>query len=364
MKKISVNAIQSGYPVIIGSKAINNLPAELSEAKLSKRVFIVVDRKIYSSYGNQLKKIFSNWTEKIYVLEIIASESSKSLRVANKIYQILLGEKFGRDTLIVAIGGGTIGDVGGFVASTYMRGVQIVHLPTTLLAAVDSSIGGKTGVNFSNAKNIIGTFYKPSLVLIDTNFFDSLPEEEIISGSGEIVKYGFISNKKLYNYIYSNFNSFLKLKPSVLNKILYESVKLKAAVVSEDEFDTKGLRNILNLGHTFAHAFESYFNFKINHGKAVAVGIVAALYLSYRKKVIDSNKLEELLRLPLLLKNKNLISDFDNNHIIELMKTDKKNKKGELKFVLIKDIGEILIDVKVKKNDIKYALDKTKRLLI
>jgi 3-dehydroquinate synthetase len=239
-----------------------------------------------------------------------------------------------------------------------------VHLPTTLLAAVDSSIGGKTGVNFSSAKNIIGTFYQPSLVLIDTDFFDSLPEEEIISGAGEIVKYGIISNNIFYNYIYSNFNSFLKLKPSVLNKILYESVKLKAAVVSEDEFDKKGLRIILNLGHTFAHAFESYFNFKINHGKAVAVGIVAALYLSYRKKIIDSNKLEDLLRLPLMLKNKNFISDFNNDHIIELMKTDKKNKKGELKFVLIKDIGEILIDVKVRKNDIKYALDKTKKLLV
>ena len=275
-----------------------------------------------------------------------------------------MGESFGRDTLIISIGGGTIGDVSGFVASTYMRGVQLVHIPTTLLASVDSSIGGKTAVNLSGAKNAVGTFYQPCMVYIDVNFLRSLPREEIVSGIGEIIKYGFISNYELYNYIYSNFNSLLELKFNVLKKIIVESVKLKSAVVSKDLFDTKGLRRILNFGHTFAHAFESYFHFRINHGKAVAAGIVAALYLSYRKKIINLNVLDELLRLPLMLKSKNFIADFDSREVIELMKMDKKSRKGELNFVLLKNIGEILIDVNATKSEIKYALDGTKEALV
>jgi 3-dehydroquinate synthase len=327
-------------------------------------VFVIIDKNVFKYYGKVIRDVFRTHAEKIHFLEVTASEKSKSLSTANKIYNTLLSKNFGRDTLVVAVGGGIIGDLSGFVASTYMRGVDIVHVPTTILAAVDSSIGGKTGVNFLNAKNIIGTFYQPSLILVDTDFFKSLPEDEIISGAGEIIKYGFISGAGFYNYIYSNFNSLLELNPSVLDEIIFESVNLKLGVVSNDLFDKKGLRKILNFGHTFAHAFESYFTFKINHGKAVAAGLVTALFLSYRKKIINRNKLDELLRLPLMLKNKNLISDFFNDEIIDLMKTDKKNKKGELNFVLIKNFGEMVLDVRAAKNDIKYALDWTKKMLV
>lgn len=364
MKIIRTKNNKFNYPVIIGRNVINNLSAELFKAKLSERVFVIIDSNVYEYYHKVVKKIFSTWTEKIHFLQIPASEKSKSLTSVDKIYKTLLGKNFGRDTLIVAIGGGTIGDVSGFVASTYMRGVELVHVPTTLLAAVDSSVGGKTGVNLLNAKNIVGTFYQPSLVLIDTNFFKSLSDDEIISGTGEIIKYGFISNPGFYNYIYTNFISLLELNPSVLNKIISESVNLKLAVISNDLFDIKGLRKILNFGHTFAHAFESYFSFKINHGKAVTAGLVAALFLSYRKRIIKYDKLDELLLLPLLLKNKNLISDFNSSEMIDLMRTDKKNKKGKLNFVLIKDCGEMVIDVNAKKNDIKYALDRTKEILV
>jgi 3-dehydroquinate synthase/shikimate kinase/3-dehydroquinate synthase len=150
----------------------------------------------------------------------------------------------------------------------------------------------------------------------------------------------------------------------VINEIVYECIKLKSAVVSEDEFDMKGLRKMLNFGHTFAHAFESYFNFRVNHGKAVSAGIVAALLLSYRKRIIDEKKLNFLLSLPLMLKNKRLISEFDNNAIIELMKTDKKNKKGKINFVLIQDVGKIFVNVEANKRDISYALDKTEEMLV
>jgi len=364
LKIIKAKNKRFNYPVIIGRNVINNLPAELSKRKLSDRVFVIIDNNVYRYYHKVIKKVFSNRRGKIHFLQIPAKEKSKSLSAADKIYKTLLGKNFGRDTLLIAIGGGTIGDVSGFVASTYMRGVELVHVPTTLLSAVDSSVGGKTGVNLLNAKNIIGTFYQPSLVLVDIDFFKSLPEDEIISGTGEIIKYGFISNPDFYNYIYKNFSSLLELNPSVLNKIIFESVNLKLAVISNDLFDTKGLRKILNFGHTFAHAFESYFSFKINHGKAVTAGLVAALFLSHRKRIISSNKLNELLRLPLLLKNKNLISNFSSSEMVNLMRTDKKNRKGKLNFILIRDFGEMVIDVNAKKNDIKYALDRTKEILV
>ena len=361
-----INAKNKGfnYPVIIGQNIINSLPAELSKRKLSGRVFVIIDSNVYKYYHEVIKNVFDNRTEKIHYLQLPANEKLKSLNSADKVYKTLIGENFGRDTLLLAIGGGTIGDVGGFVASTYMRGVELVHVPTTLLAAVDSSIGGKTGINLLNAKNIIGTFYQPSLVLVDINFFKSLHEDEITSGAGEIVKYGFISDEDFYNYIYKNLGLLLELNSSVLNNIISESVKLKLAVISNDVFDTKGLRKILNFGHTFAHAFESYFSFRFNHGKAVIAGLIAALFLSHRKRIINREKLNDLLRLPLLLKNKNLISDFNSSEMVELMRTDKKNKKGMLNFVLIKDFGEMVIDVNAKKSDIKYALDRTKEILV
>ncbi len=364
MKKINTKKNGFNYPVIIGNNSFNNLHAEISKFEQSERVFLIIDRNVFKYYNKLIREVFSTGVEKIHILNLTASEKSKSLSFTDKIYKTLIGNNFGRDTLIIAIGGGIIGDLSGFVASTYMRGVKLVHVPTTLLAAVDSSIGGKTGVNFLNAKNIIGTFYQPSLVLVDTNFFRTLPHDEIISGAGEIIKYGFISNAGFYNYIYSNFSSLLELNTNVINKVVFESINFKLAVISNDWFDTKGLRKILNFGHTFAHAFESYFELKISHGKAVVAGIVAALFLSYRKKIINRDKLDELLRLPLLLKNKNLISDFNNVEMIDLMKTDKKNKKGEMNFVLIKNFGEMVIDVNAKKNDIQYALDRTKKLLL
>ncbi|MBT8383464.1 MAG: 3-dehydroquinate synthase, partial [Ignavibacteria bacterium] len=315
-------------------------------------------------YKKVIEKDLKNRADKFYILKLTAGEKLKSQTTVNSIYKVLLKENFGRDTLIIAIGGGTIGDTAGFVASTFMRGVQLVHIPTTLLAAVDSSIGGKTGVNFSNAKNIIGTFYQPSLVLIDTNFFKSLSEDDMVSGVGEIIKYGIISDESFYKYIHSNFSSIFKLKSSVIDKIVYDSVKLKVAVVSEDEFDNKGLRKILNFGHTFAHAFESYYKFKFNHGRTVTAGIVAALCLSNRKEIISNAKLRKLLQLPLKLKTKKLIGDFNSSKIIEMMKLDKKNKWGELNFVLLKNIGEMYVDVRVNKRDIKYALEETKKILL
>ncbi len=273
-------------------------------------------------------------------------------------------EKFGRDTLLIAIGGGTIGDVSGFAASTYMRGIPLIHIPTTLLSAVDSSIGGKTGINFREAKNLIGTFYQPSLVLIDTHFLKSLPKEELISGFGEVIKYSYLTDVKLYSRLLSDWNLLVKKEENFLEKIIYESVKIKSAVVSKDEFEISGLRKILNLGHTFAHAFESYSGYKLSHGKAVIAGIISALSLSFEMGLISEKQFNYMLELPLKFKSSIQLKNINEKEILRLMEYDKKNRDGEIKFVLIKNFGEILVDVAADRKLIYKALRRTEKILV
>jgi 3-dehydroquinate synthase len=364
MKKIFVRTGNSVYPVIIGTSILDRIHRIFTGANLYRRVFVLVDKKVFQLYEAVIKRALERFADKIYYHPVSASEKLKTLASVDDIYKKLIKNNFYRDTLLVAIGGGAIGDAGGFVASTYMRGIQLVHIPTSLLAAVDSSIGGKTALNLSAAKNIIGTFYQPSVVIIDCDFLQTLKRNEIVSGVGEIIKYSYLSGTDFYSYLLLNLNRIINLNASVLYRTIAECAELKAAIVSRDERELNGLRKALNFGHTFAHAFESYFNFKLNHGNAVIAGIAAALFLSFRKKILDSIQLQRLLQLPLLIKNKRIVPDYNSNEVFQLLRLDKKNKNGKLNFVLIKGIGEILIDVRARRAEILYALDKTKELLI
>jgi len=234
-----------------------------------------------------------------------------------------------------------------------------VHVPTTLLASVDSSIGGKTGINYYKRKNLVGSFYQPQFVIIDTNFLQTLPAAEIKSGAGEIIKYAFLSNKDFYNYLLQNFSELLLLNSKVLSKVISESVLIKAGVVSQDEKET-GLRKILNFGHTFAHAFESHSGYKIKHGEAVIGGIIAALFLSHKLKFFSDEKLESYLRFLSVYKLPPTKKKVNNNIILEVMHLDKKKIGDRIKFVLLKDIGNLVIDVEIENREIFYALDKLK----
>ena len=359
MKIISVKSKSFTYPVYIGSHILQSLPELLEKHKLNKNVFVVIDENVEKIYGREIRKLANSWANKSSIFILQATERSKSLSTLKKIYIALADNEFGRDTLLISVGGGITGDVAGYCASTYMRGIQLVHVPTTLLASVDSSIGGKTGVNFYNRKNLIGSFYQPQLVIIDTDFLSTLPAAELISGAGEIIKYAFLSNKDFYNYLQQNFNKLLLLNNKVLNKVISESVLIKASVVSQDEKET-GLRKILNFGHTFAHAFESQSGYKIKHGEAVVGGITAALYLSHKLKFFNDEKLESYLKFLSLYKLPSAIKKANNNIILELMRLDKKKRGDRIKFVLLKDIGNLVIDAEIEKKVIFYALDKMK----
>ena len=364
LKKVLVHTTTKNYPVFIGTDVFTSLPELIKKNNLSKRIFIIIDKKVELIYGASIKKLLNSLAGKKYLLSLTASERIKSFKTAQQLFTKLSEENFARDTLILAIGGGTIGDVAGFVASTYMRGVPLVHIPTTLLSAVDSSIGGKTAINFKDAKNLIGTFYQPSFVIVDTNFFNSLSPKEIISGIGEVVKYSYLTNGELYSDLILNYELLLNRDLEYLNKVVYESIKIKSAIVSKDERETFGIRKILNFGHTFAHALESNSTYRLSHGKAVMAGIISALFLSHKKGLINYQQLEQMSKLPLKFKSSIRLKDYDEQEIFRIMSYDKKSQEGMTRFVLIKNFGEILIDVSAKPSEIHWALKDTKKLLV
>ena len=328
--------------------------------KLFKNLLIVIDENVAHYYQTKIKSVFSNHLGKIRYYILPSGEKTKSERELKKIYDFLLKNNFGRDTVLIAIGGGVTGDLAGYAASTFMRGIQLVHVPTTFLSMIDSSIGGKTGINFNKKKNIIGAFYQPRLVFIDIMFLSTLPSGEFNSAFGELIKYGLISNNEFYNFLSDNLEKVKSLNDRVIKVAVEESVLIKAGVIQQDEFERRGIREILNLGHTFAHAIESELGFKVKHGDAVTAGIICSLFLSNKIGLLDTSKQKNLMRLPASVQIPAIIKKINNQNVFDAMRSDKKNKDDKIMFVLISGIGNMLVDVPVKKRDIYYALDKMK----
>ncbi len=363
MKKVVVSLPERNYSVFIGSSNLDLIVKEIEKQKLYKNIFVIIDSNVYKLYFNKINDILSRKQYKTEYYILPAGEKYKAYTELNKIYSTLIEKNFGRDTLLLAVGGGVTGDLAGFAASTFLRGVQLVHVPTTILAAVDSSVGGKTGINFSTRKNMIGTFYQPRFVVIDTDFFSTLPAAEKTSGVGEVVKYAFMSDRNFFEYIKKNLQFAYSDDKEIIEKIVFVSVSIKAEVVSNDEKES-GLRRILNFGHTFAHAIESDLKFKVKHGEAVIAGIAAALFLSNILGILDEQKLKEFLDFLAQIKLSGKIAAFKNQNVIHLMKSDKKIFGGKIKFVLLADIGNLIIDADADNNQIITALNKTKSFLL
>jgi len=238
-----------------------------------------------------------------------------------------------------------------------MRGIKYIQVPTTLLAAVDSSVGGKTGVNFGKTKNVIGSFYQPKLVLIDTNFFNTLPKEEMLCGIGEIIKYAFMLDEDFFNFVIKNFDKLLLNESKVIDKAITESVTFKGNVVTADEKETS-IRKILNLGHTYAHAFEVQQDHKLKHGQAVIVGITCALYLSRKLNFVEEKDFIKYLDLLKHFSNQIRLSKIDKEKIYKIMQRDKKNRNNKIKLVLFRKVGIIITDIEVEKNLIYESISK------
>lgn len=297
----------------------------------------------YKRIEAKLQEVFNT----VHLIEVPDGEVEKNLDRVSMLLDVILDINLERRDYIIALGGGVIGDLVGFVASIYKRGVGLIHLPTTLLAQVDSSIGGKTGVNHSVGKNLIGTFYQPNCILSDISFLDTLPKREWLCGMAEIVKYGVIGNISLFEYIEGHLDDIIEFdvnkSPEIWLKLISESSQQKVNVVQKDEKEA-GLREILNFGHTFAHAIETHFEYGIYlHGEAVAIGMLMAGYLGV---LIGDFSLDDLTRLERLIARLGFeiyLKDVNETQLFNLLKHDKKVKSGKIRFVLPLSIGEVVV---------------------
>lgn len=354
MTRIKIDLPDNPYEVLLGEDILPDLKNEIQKLELDSNVFVIVDKNVYAKHKNFIDAALND-IDIAGLYEFESLESNKTFDSIQNVFKAMLDANLSRASVVLAIGGGIVGDVAGFISATYMRGVQYVQVPTTLLAAVDSSVGGKTGINFHNTKNIIGAFYQPRLVLIDTSFLSTLPDEEILCGIGEIVKYAYITNEEMFEYVDKNLSKILTLDAETLNYVIHESLRFKGDVVQADEKES-GLRKILNLGHTFAHAFEVQQKHQIKHGQAVIVGIACSLYLSKAIGIMSEEEFERLIKLIMSFKDDIKPENFNLADIKSIMIRDKKNRDGKIKFVLLKSVGELILDVESDWKDVEAAI--------
>jgi len=358
--KLKINTKAQKYPIIIGSNLSSKVLEIINKNSINfKQCLLIIDTNIPSKIVSKIKKSLGK--KKIYIYLFNASEINKNLNSVNKILDILLKNNFARKDCVISLGGGITGDVSGFAASLFKRGIKFINMPTTLLSQVDSSIGGKTGINTKFGKNLIGSFYQPNLVISDIQFLKTLPKRELICGYGEILKHSIIANKKFYNFLDKNNKKILNLKSPFIEKAIYESCKIKKNVVEKDEKEN-GLRKILNFGHTFAHAYEASLGYskKLNHGEAVILGIQTALSFSLKNNLLNQSDYHSIMKhirkaeLPSELKKFFKIKDI--NKIISFMIKDKKNSTEKINLILLKKIGSPIIYREFKKKHLNSFL--------
>ncbi|MDP7027455.1 MAG: 3-dehydroquinate synthase [Candidatus Marinimicrobia bacterium] len=357
MQTISVPLQNRSYPIWIEKGLLTNLPELLKPMNQGQKWVIFSQNEIISLYGNSLCRGLKSAGFQVELVVLPDGEKAKSLNELEGIFSKLVGMGCDRSSTFLALGGGVVGDATGFIAGTFMRGVDYIQIPTTLLAMVDSSIGGKTGVNLTNGKNLVGAIWQPKAVVIDIELLKSLPEREITSAMGEVIKYGAILDRNLFEVVTEKLNDILNLStPELLTEIIGRCAKLKADVVVEDEREG-GKRRILNFGHTIGHALETHFGFDIlRHGEAVAYGMLAAGKLSNEDRRLEIKDFELLQttikKLPLPK-----LPEFDAENILKIMQRDKKVKDRKINFVLLEAIGKTIIVNSIKEESIIKAME-------
>lgn len=333
-----------------------DLPEAVNALQIKKhRLLIVDDTNTAALYGDTVKSEMEKVFESVSVFTVPAGEEYKNLDTIRSILRFLLEQHFDRKDCVAALGGGVIGDMAGFAASVYLRGIPIIQIPTTLLAQIDSSIGGKTGVDFEGYKNMVGAFHMPVLVYTNSSALTTLPDTQFISGLGEVVKSALLGDGDFFIWLMDNRDRIMRRDREALLYLIRKTAGIKVSVVEQDPTE-QGVRATLNLGHTIGHAVEKYKNFELPHGVCVAIGIAAAAFLSEKKGLItreDQNKIEESLRgfgLPVKT------CDLDEQEILKITKSDKKMADGQIRFILLKKIGEAYMDDSLSDSDLLEAI--------
>jgi len=338
-KRIAVQSSSGEYSILCGSGILRTAEAEIRRLGKFSRIHVVSSPNVWRALGQGIARNFSkNGHVQSHLMN--DAEAAKNLTTAEKLHRSLVRAGIDRHSLLIAIGGGVVGDVAGFVASTCLRGIPLVQVPTTLIAQVDSAVGGKTGVNLPEGKNLVGTFYPARLVLVDPAALKSLPDRQYRGGLAEVIKYGVIADANLFAYLEKNLPAVLRRDPKALSYIIPRSLKIKAEVVSKDERES-GLREILNFGHTFAHALETITRYRVyQHGEAVAWGMMCAALLGHE---IHLTPADEVSRIVSLVRRIGTLPPWPNvppKKLINLMYSDKKARAGQLRFVLAPRIGQ------------------------
>ena len=360
--KLQVKTENHKYPIFIGNNILDKFENLLKTNSIKfNQCLIIVDKNVPKKLISKVLKSLPKKNRFIYNFK--ANEKNKNQKSIDNILSILLSKNFNRNDCVISIGGGITGDVSGFVASIFKRGLKFINIPTTLLSQVDSSIGGKTGINSKYGKNLIGTFYQPSLVVSDISFLKSLPRREVVCGYGEILKHAIISDKKFFSFLNKNGSQILSLQSPSIEKAIYQSCSIKKKIIEADEKEMN-IRKILNFGHTFAHAYEATLGFskKLNHGEAVILGINTAIKLSLSNKILGQKEFEiitnHLLKFNLPRNINKFFTTKNLSKILTFMKKDKKNNTKKINLVLIKKIGNPIYNVQFNEKKIKIFLKK------
>lgn len=357
MEKIKVNLDDRSYDICTGSDILKDIGDKLKKFAFSPKSAIISNPTVYKLYGKKTLNAIKSAGFDVIPVIIPDGERYKDINTVQKIYGKLLKHRLDRKSAVIALGGGVIGDITGFVASTYMRGIHYIQIPTTLLAQVDSSVGGKTGVNHRLGKNMIGTFYQPKLVWIDIDTLNTLPRRELLAGLAEVIKYGVIWDYRFFEFLEKKREKIFDLDKKTLSFIIKRSCEIKADVVSKDERES-GLRAILNYGHTIGHAVETVTRYKkFLHGEAVAIGMHLEARLSELQGLLNKN---EVSRIKSLIEDYGLPSeiplDLKPGALIASIQLDKKAEAGELKFILPEKIGKVRIQKGIDSGTIEESL--------
>ncbi|MEK6555342.1 MAG: 3-dehydroquinate synthase [Bdellovibrionota bacterium] len=359
MKKADVVKLklnERSYDIVVGAGAFNAKNKVLKPVG-SKKAVLISDERLVKQRKNVVETLTSlGWT--VHEISVIAGESFKDFERIYSIYGELLKAKIDRHSTLFALGGGSVGDAAGFIASTYLRGIRWVGLPTTLLSQVDSAIGGKTGVNHREGKNLIGSFFQPAAVICDLDFLKTLSKREVVSGLGEIVKYGLVFDKKFFEYCVKNWRGALSSDEKILQTLVKKSVQWKAKKVAVDEFDRKGVREALNFGHTFAHALETQSDYRVyQHGEAVIWGMRYALALSVIRQHLNKKSWQVVDQFLATIEVPELLKNVSFETYRDIMLKDKKVINGKIRFVLIKNIGHVVLDHNVDEKAMREAYE-------
>ncbi len=352
---------ERSYDIQIRNGLLGQLPDLLRPLHLGRRCALITDSKVAKRYAEGVRSALAAADWHVSVHTVPSGERSKSLRIAGKLYEALAEARLNRSSFVLALGGGVVGDLAGFIAATYLRGVDFVQVPTTLLAMVDSSVGGKVAIDLPQGKNLVGAFYQPRLVVADTATLASLPAREFRAGMAEVIKYGIIYDAALFADLERDLPALMAKDPVVLARVIARCCEIKADVVSKDERES-GLREILNFGHTIGHGYETVTAYgRYLHGVAIALGMVAAARLSQKYgglAAADADRIEALLARAGFDPS---LPDVPFDALLGAMRSDKKARDGGLRFVLARKLGEVFASDAVSESDIKEVLHVSRR---